>query len=138
MDELRERLTRAFEDVLAANVPWFGGGGPGYYGVHLENVAEDGSEVELILTFRSGTRYCCFESGCHFADYDRRLWARLRESMDRHGLSHIRLPVIRKFRGVIEAGAVMTPDRTNPAYRSDAQTYETGPFEPLTDEAKRE
>ena len=114
LTDLHDRLTRAFADVFAENVPWFGGGGPGYYGLRLENVAADGAQVDLVLTFRSGVRYCCFESACHFGYYDARGWARLRKCMDRHGLNHYALPAIRRFRGVVQPDAVAHPSRGGP------------------------
>src|SRR5690349_13951504 len=132
LTDLRERLTRAFAEVYAANVPWFGGGGPGYYGIRLEDVSPDGAEVTLVVTFRSGVRYCCFESAGHFAYYRRLGWERLRAALDRQGLAHLPLPTIRRLRGVIEAGAVMTPNRVSPAYVSEASEYEIGPFWPVS------
>jgi hypothetical protein len=116
LNDLHERFARAFGDLFAADIPFFGGGGPGYFGVRLEKVAADGSEVDLVLTFRSGVRYCCFESACHFPYYSARGWSLLRACMDRHGLSRYPLPVIRKFRGVIESGAVATPSAGGPSY----------------------
>jgi hypothetical protein len=113
LTDLDERLTLAFADLFAENRSRFldgeVAGGPGYYGVQVAAVTADASEVELVLTFRAGVRYCCFESGCHFAYYDERGWRRLRECLDRHGLGHLPLPVVRTFRGVIEPGAVAQP-----------------------------
>jgi hypothetical protein len=134
LSDLQERLTAAFAEMYAANVPSFGGGGSGYYGVRVKNVAADGAEVELVVTFGAGQRYCCFEPGCHFAYYDARGWAKLRAAMDRQGLGHLPLPVIRRLRGVIEAGAVMmpTPNPSLPSYVSDtAEEYEVGPLQPI-------
>ena len=108
------------------------GGGPGYYGVRLENVAADGSEVDLVLTFRSGVRYCCFEFGCHFAFYADHGWSRLRVCMDRHGLSHVPLPAIRKVRAVIERGAVTTPSPKVAAGIMEGSEYQAGPFQPTS------
>src|SRR3954451_22864463 len=94
-DDLDRRLTRLFADQLARNTPHFGGGGPGYYGVRLENVAPDGSELDLILTLRSGERYCCIERGCHLGVRGTRYWSGLREEMDASGLGDQPLPKIR-------------------------------------------
>lgn len=134
MSKLDERLTLAFEELFAANSPYFGGGGPGYYGVHLENVEPDGSELDLVLTFRAGVRYCCCEPRCHFAHYSEDGWARLRECMDRNFLRDRSLPVVRKFRGVIEQGAVFDASddfESAAAPRAhDAFEYEAGPWLP--------
>jgi len=51
--------------MLAQNRSYFGAGGLGYYGVEVENLAPDGTEFDLMLTFKSGVRYCCIERGCH-------------------------------------------------------------------------
>ncbi len=132
--DLHERLTRAFIDVFAANVPFFGGGGPRHYGVRLENISIEGSQLDLILTFRSAVRYCCFEFACHFAHYGTRGWSRLRDAMDRHGLNGLPLPVIRKVRAVIEPGAVATPSPQGPAFRMEGSEYEAGPFHPAAED----
>jgi hypothetical protein len=135
LKELHDQFTEAFVDLFAATVPaqyLQADGGPGYYGVRLENVAADGSEVDLVLTFSSGHRYCCFESSCHFAHYGAGGWSRLRACMDRHGLSGLPLPVIRRFRGVIERGAVMIPSPRGPAHVSEGAEYEVGPFMPIS------
>jgi hypothetical protein len=137
---LREQLTRAFEDVFADTVPYFGGGGPGYYGVGVENVAGDGSELDVVLTFRSGTRYCCMEPGCQWGYWAEGGWSLLRECLDRNGLHHLPLPTVRRFRGVIEEGAVFDtvpapgglPDEGAPAAHH-AFEYEVGPFLPIND-----
>ena len=53
-NDLHERLTKVFADHLAPDTPHFGGGGLGYYGVRLENIAPDGSKLDLIVTLRAG------------------------------------------------------------------------------------
>src|SRR5262249_27533037 len=106
MSDLHRRLTQALEEAMAANAPYFGGGGPGYDGLRVEDVAPDGSAFDLVLTFRSGVRYCCCEPGCHVPSFSGGWWAWLRECVDRQGLAHLPLPVIRTLRGVIEQGAV--------------------------------
>jgi hypothetical protein len=139
LTDLDERLTLAFADLFAQNRSrFFGGevsGGPGYYGVQVAAVAADASEVELVLTFRAGVRYCCFESACHFAYYDERRWRRLRECLDRHGLGHLPIPVIRTFRGVIEPGAVGQPGgivgAPEACFVMEGSQYETGPWHPI-------
>jgi hypothetical protein len=133
--ELQGRLNQAFVDAFSMNTPYFGGGGPGYYGVRLENVAVDGSEVDLVLTFRSGVRYCCFEPGCHFSYYSEGWWSWLRQCMDRNGLSHLPLPVIRRLHGVIEEGALFDTASASAGgepRESRAYEYEDGPYHPVS------
>lgn len=136
MTDLDERLRLAFVDFLCVDRgrlwtgdPW---GGPGYYGVRVVTVAPDAAEVELEVTFRAGVTYCCFEPNCHFPHYEHG-WQRLRECLDRHGLAHLPLPVIRTFRGVIEAGAVMHPDmRPETRWVCEGMQYTNGPRHPIT------
>lgn len=133
--DLHDRLTRAFVEVFATNRNRFWAGGPGYYGVRLTAVAADASEVELEVTFRSGVRYCCFESGCHFSYYEECGWRHLRECMDRQGLAFLPLPTIRKFRAVIEPGAVMEAgmaETPNARFVWEGFQYEVGPWHPIT------
>ena len=80
-NDLSERLTRVFVDHLARNTPYFGQGGPSYYGVRLENIAPDGSELDLIVTLRAGERYCCSQPGCHFDFSSAETWSGLRGDM---------------------------------------------------------
>ena len=139
-EDLKGSLTPAFVELFAMNVfdfaDGFKGGGPDYYGVALENVAPDGSEVSLILTFRSGVRYCCFEFSCHFPHYAEYGWSRLRDCMNRHGLSHLPLPVIRKVRGLIERGAVINPSPKVPVGIMEGFQYEVGPFLPVIEKGR--
>jgi hypothetical protein len=139
VSDLDERLTQAFADLFAENRCRFldgaVSGGPGYYGVRGAAVTADASEVELVLTFRAGVRYCCFESGCHFSHYAERGWRRLRACLDRHGLGHLPLPVVRTFRGVIEPGAVAQPGvvgTPEACFVVEGTQYETGPWHPIT------
>ena len=138
MSELDEQLTLAFADVFASQRSWFhdkdSSGGPGYFGVQVTSIIEDGSEIELVVTFREGHHYCCFEAVCHFADYKERTWGQVRECMDRYGLEHLPLPIIRKFRGIVEPGAVMQPGisgNLNKRFISDGGQYQQGPWLPI-------
>ena len=138
MTDLDERLTLAFADLFAANRGRFRDesvwGGPGYYGVQAAALTADASEVELAVTFRAGVRYCCFESACHAAYYRESWWGRLRECMDRHGLGHLPLPVVRTFRGVIERGAVAQPGMVGApetCFVCEGSHYRTGPWQPV-------
>jgi hypothetical protein len=138
MTDLNERLTLAFVDLFAANRGRFrdgmARGGPGYYGVKAAAVTADALDVELVVTFRAGVRYCCFESGCHCAYYAEWWWRQLRECLDRQGLGQLPLPVVATFRGVIERGAVMQPgfvDNPEACIVVEGSHYETGPWQPI-------
>lgn len=131
-NHLHRRLDRVFVDQLARNAPHIGEGGSGDYGVRLENVAPDGSALDLILTFRSGERYCCPELGCHCDLRDEAWWSELREDMDTHGLGELPLPTIRTVRVVVEEGATFDPGGLKiPPLRSEGFVYEDGPFAPV-------
>jgi hypothetical protein len=84
-------------------------GNPDYYGVDIRHVSGDGRSFDLILTFKSGTRYCCWEWGCHLllCGTPKLFWKRLHEGMAELGLA-LRGPLrIRRLACVIEAGAYM-------------------------------
>jgi hypothetical protein len=132
-DDLPRRLTQVFVDQFAQNTPHFGGGGPGYYGVRLENIASDGSEFDLVLTFRSGVRYCCIELGCHCGIRSPRYWSGLRKQLDAHGLCELPLPTIRSVRVVVEQGALI--DLGGVPRGDKSWEYEEGPFAPVEDGA---
>lgn len=138
VNDLNEKLTQAFVDLFADNVFDFGdgfkGGGPGYYGVRLENVDAGVPAVDLALKFRSGVPYCCFEFSCHFAFYKGRGWSRLRACLDRRGLGDFPLPVLRKVRAVIERGAAAKPSPKTALCIMEASEHETGPFRPLLED----
>jgi|GEM_PF-1779889 len=132
-DDLGRRFEQVFADHFARNTPYFGGGGPGYYGVSLENVAQDGSELDLVLTFRSGERYCCSELGCHCDIRGAGYWTDLRQGMDAHGLGGLPLPTIRTVRVVVEEGSTFDPGGLrNPPLTSKGWVYEDGPFTPVS------
>jgi hypothetical protein len=46
----------------------------------------DGTVIELVLTFRSGSAYCCGEWQCHFMLFRTRRWDRLRQEFAALGL----------------------------------------------------
>lgn len=129
------RLARLFADRLARNTMHFGGGGPGYFGVHLENIAPDGSELDLVLTFRAGHRYCCIEQGCHLAIGHEGFWEELREEMDAHGLADRPLPTFHLVRCVVEDGTLVDQGRT--PRRVGPMAFEAGPFRPETADHER-
>jgi hypothetical protein len=130
-DDLRQRLTEVFAEILSKKTPYFGGGGQGYYGVHLENIAEDGSEVDLVLTFKASERYCCAELGCHCDFASASYWTRIREGMNACNLREFPLPHIRIVRGVAEQGATFDPGGLKAPLSREGFTYEKGPFPPV-------
>jgi hypothetical protein len=130
---VKAALDRAFRDLLARNRSYFGAGGPDYYGVRVENVSEDGSVFDLVLTFKAGVEYCCIESGCHFGYYSRDTWAQLRRPLGRHGLGAVPPLTIRKLRCIVEPGAMTEVPGRRPC---DAMEYEQGPFHEILPDRK--
>ena len=109
-------------------------GRPGYYGVRVDNVAEDCSEFDLTLTFKSGERYCCAEPGCHTGFQALECWPELREVFGSHGLAAVPPVTIRRLTGVVERGArlrcYLKAGRSDVV--SQGYTYEAGPYQERT------
>jgi len=132
--ELHGRLTQVFVDFLARDTPYFGGGGPGYFGVYLENIVPASFELDLIVTLRAGERYCCSEPGCHFDFNSVETWSELREHMNAQGLRERSLPRIHILRVVVEEGVLFDPGglRSSPL-KSRGYAHEYGPFSPIVE-----
>jgi hypothetical protein len=126
---MRQALTEAILDLLAAGRR--AGGRRDHYGVDVENVSADGSEFDLVLTFKAKEQYCCPEFGCHFAYYSRdSCWAPLRGFLQARGVVNLPALTIRKATCIVEEGALYRPeDRPDrPPIASKADTYLKGPF----------
>jgi hypothetical protein len=137
-NDLNERLTQVFVDHLARDTPYFGGGGPGYYGVHLENIAPGGSELDLMVTLRAGEKYCCSQPGCHFDFCSAETWSGLRGDMDAQGLRELPLPRIHILRVVVEEGALFDPGGLrSPPLKSRGYVHEHGPFPPVIERGEK-
>lgn len=85
---------------------------PADYGV---SATLNGGVINLELTFRAGSVYCCYEWGCHLALHSGVRWEKLRRALASHGVA---VPARLKLRlsCVIEEGAVffnlLRPDPT--------------------------
>ena len=79
------------------------------YGVGVSEVAADRKGLVLVLTFRSGQRYCCPEPGCHFGPLFRADWDRLR-SLAREAGVELASPLTIPLRCVYEGGALFAID----------------------------
>jgi hypothetical protein len=130
---MHQQLATVFIEYFATNRA--AGGRRDYYGVQVDGVADDGSELELTLTFKSGERYCCAESGCHTGFQWSESWRRLRTLFGRHGLAELPPVTIRRLRGVVERGALL---RCNLAFGlpeddREGYTYQSGPYHERVD-----
>jgi len=133
-EALHRGLTLGFLDFLTQESPFLmktgGQGRRDYYGLQLENVSEDGSELDLVFTFRSGEVYCCTEEGCHIPFYCEEGWQHLRHFLTMEGLGDLPRITIRKVRVVVEEGAEVLPGGAEgmTPVPCRAQQYETGPY----------
>lgn len=79
----------------------------------------DGNAIELLLTFRTGSAYCCGEWQCHFQLFPTRRWERLRQELSALGLV-VAGPLALRVEVAIEEGALFlvpnpSPGRIPPA-----------------------
>jgi hypothetical protein len=124
-----EQITDVFIEFFADNRA--ASGRRDYYGVRVDRVADDGSILDLTLTFKSGKRYCCCEPGCHtgFGMNDADCWRHLREALDRRGLAGVPSVTIRRLYGIVECGALL---KCNLAFGKPEEVrgfnYECGPY----------
>jgi hypothetical protein len=75
---------------------------PPNYGV---SASLDGAVVELVLTFREGSAYCCYEWGCHLNLYEGKTWEWLHRELAASGLTtptHLQM----QLTVIVEAGAL--------------------------------
>jgi hypothetical protein len=86
-----------------------------------------GAVVELALTFRAGSAYCCDQWGCHLDLHEGKRWDRLRRELSARGIEvpsrlELRLTV------VVEAGALLfdfgQPDRSRRGWYEFAAAVE--------------
>jgi hypothetical protein len=108
----------------------------------------DGAVIELKLTFRTGSAYCCGEWNCHFHLFPTRRWGRLRKELsalelEPAGRLELRVEV------VIEEGALFlapnrvprTPQALAPAkafqYRQSVTEGDRPEFEPAAPRNRR-
>ena len=111
-------------------------GGGDCYGIRVEVAAESNRAFELTLTFKSGARYCCFESRCHFGSWSDLKWKTLRDELTLSGAADFGPIRISKLRVVVEAGAEFGGFESNHGRVMQEPTgysYEDGPFEEIVE-----
>jgi hypothetical protein len=88
------------------------------YGVRVSELAEDRKSLLLVLTFRSGLRFCCPEPGCHLSLLLRADWERFR-SLAREAGVELGSPLVVRLHCVYERGALfaVNPGSARPEYR---------------------
>ncbi len=129
MDDERsiiKQLERLFEERFSRSR---NGSGPTCdYVFKVENLSDMLNSFDLVATFKTGQRYCCFEPGCHFG-VENVFWPEFRADMARMGLDRLPRLTIFSFRCIVEKGAMMILDRdpSDPII-SEAYEYTIGPF----------
>jgi hypothetical protein len=96
----------------------------------------DGNVLSMVLTFRRGSAYCCYDWGCHLDLYNKKQWKKLREALALNGVS-APAQLLFKLSCVIEEGAIffnmLRPDPVRkcwyefeavPAHHYEASTHE--------------
>ncbi len=130
---LQQALTQVISDMLARNRSYFGAGGPGYYGVKVDNLSSDGTEFDLNLTFKSGVRYCCIEHGWHVPLYDSSKnyaswFETIRNWLKEAGLEDVPPMTIRRLHVVVEEGAICDGLQHDPRPHESRLEYDLRPF----------
>ena len=95
-----------------------------HYGVEVVLISSDPLELDLVLTFKAGERYCCFESGCHHWLFVRSSWERLRDTLKARGLGDLPPLTIRKLIIRVEREAIGTVYKTLGADEVAQREYE--------------
>jgi hypothetical protein len=86
----------------------------------------DGGVIELTLTFRAGSAYCCGEWQCHFMLFPTRRWEELRRVLLATGVEPAGRRLELRVEGVIEEGALfLLPRRSRdtPAGLAPAKAF---------------
>jgi hypothetical protein len=85
---------------------------PPDYGV---SASLEAGTLDVVLTFRSGAAYCCYEPGCHLGLLNGKRWDVLRRALAAHGIA-APLSLELRLTCVVEEGAVFfdfaRPDAT--------------------------
>jgi len=130
---LAQVLTQVISDMLARNRSYFGAGGPGYYGVEVDNLSSDRAEFDMHFTFRSGIRYCCVQHGCHLPLYGSSKnyagwFKQVRERLKAAGIENLPPMTIRRLHVVVEKGAMSDGLQHEPCPHESRLEHDLGPF----------
>jgi hypothetical protein len=98
---MSEDLTQLFAELLSQNR------GQADYGVHATMPPAHASQIELVLTFKRGSRYCCAELGCHLSPSGPAFWPRLRKRIAEAGIAEPPVPLTLHVSVIVEDGAIL-------------------------------
>lgn len=105
----------------------------------------NGNVLSMVLTFRKGSAYCCYDWGCHLEFYNKKRWKKLRDALALHGV--FAPPQLHfKLSCVIEEGAIFfnmfRPDPMRKCWYEfeafPARHYEASTQEAETNRAKND
>lgn len=71
----------------------------------MRSTRED-CRIDVTLTFKRDSRYCCAEPGCHLGLSKESQWFRLRKHVEEAGIA-IPFPMTIHVMGVVEEGALL-------------------------------
>jgi hypothetical protein len=130
---LQQALTQVISDMMARNRSYFGAGGPGYYGVDIDNLSSDGAEFDMNLTFKTGFRYCCVQHGCHIPLYGSSKnyagwFKQVRDRLKAAKIENLPPMTIRGLHVVVEKGAISDGLHHEPCPHESTLEYDLGPF----------
>ena len=94
-------LTEVFSRLLSRNL------NRPDYGICASSPSDGASQVDLVLTFKSGAAYCCAEPGCHLPTFNPRFWERLRAQFQDAGYTEPSFPMTLRITGIVEDGAIL-------------------------------
>jgi hypothetical protein len=125
-DKLASGIVDAFARMQSSNIG--ADGRLDYYGFSVDDLSDDYSTFDLVITFQTGECYCCYEYGCHFGYFDdSHTWEQFRKAMDENVRNCLPQLKIRKVRVVVEEGALFDTERKN--YQPvSGMSYEMGPY----------
>jgi hypothetical protein len=120
---MSEDLTKVFAGLLSQNR------NRPDYGVDA-TMSADEPRIDLVMTFKSGSRYCCAEPGCHLSAFQAAFWTRLRLRLVEAGIADPPFPLTLHVKGIVEDGAILETLATlGVAEASPSYQYEEDYFE---------
>lgn len=103
MDLIEAQIAEAVRSVCASSA--YAKDRRDYMGVAVQDYRPSDASCVLELRFKSGGRYCCFESGCHVGNMGPGWWRKIRAELDRMGFDGPPRLRMRTLYFVIEDGA---------------------------------
>jgi hypothetical protein len=116
---MSEDITPVIEGLLSKNRG--PDGNQPDYGIRALIESGKTPRIEIVLTFKKNSLYCCTEPGCHLG-VGPAFWAKLRARLKDSGIAESRYPMTLRVQGIVQQGALMTLGTIAPLV-CDAQEY---------------